>query len=684
METLFRSVAASLALTLAIVFSGVPVAAQTYGVGVSSSGQNGVGCNNGQSGSAYSTNTSGQTNTGASGYDQQQNCAGSAYQQGGGSSGAASAAFTPLVIPQVDNAAIAAGTPTENLRAVNPLTDNALPAPLYARPSASPGQFQLYQKPVAQLNEFEKFVKVTLGRPLPRFGSSLILNGGRGFTTSPTTTVPADYALNPGDELLIGVTGSVEANLRLVIDSQGKIFVPRLGAINVAGIRYGELQAALLRRFNEQYKQVKISAVVSRLHGITVYVTGYAVSPGSFVVSSLSTMIDAVLQAGGPSEGGSFRTIELRRGGRLVTTLDLYDLLLRGDTSRDAVLQNGDVLNIDPVGPESAVTGSVNSEGIYEAKPGETLGDLLHYAGGPTTLADDSRIFVARLANADKTGWEEIGVARASGYPAEAGDILRLVSRAPIAEPQERQAVLVSIEGEVEKPGRYYLRPGASVGELLSRAGGLTSSAFVFGTQIDRDSVQRQQQISFDKAVDDLELAAAAAPLSSLASSSDRASLDTSRQTAALAVIDRLRQRKPDGRLVLELPYEATALPTQLTLENNDKIYIPAKPTTIGVFGAVYRAGSFLYTGGRLGDYVRLAGGAQRFADRGDVFVVRANGSVLAARIDKDFVRRAALPGDVIFMPVRTSQSALQRLVDIATIIFNFGIGAATIRGLVG
>ena len=676
----FHSTVAFVCILVALVFGGA-VEAQTYGAGVSSSGQS--NCNN--SGNNQSNGNGGDSSglfSGSSNNSQQGFC-GPGYQQSTNGIQSSASTFSPVTIQSNTSQTQNGAQPTEDLRVPTP-ADNATSTPLYARPTGNGGAFELYRKPPPPLNEFEKFVDVTLGRKLPRFGSSLVLNGGRGFAAPATTTVPADYALNPGDELLIGVTGSVEASLRLVIDNQGRIFVPKLGEINVAGIRYGDLQAALLRRFNEQYKQIKVSAIVSRLHGVTVYVTGYAVSPGAYVVSSISTMIDAVLHAGGPSGGGSFRTIELRRSGRLVTTLDLYDLLLRGDTSHDAVLQNGDVLNIAPVGPESAVTGSVNSEGIYEAKAGETIGDLIRYAGGPATLADDSRIFVARLANADRTGWEELTVARATGFPAERGDIVRLVSRAPIAEPQERQAVLVSIEGEVERPGRYYLRPGATVGEVLTRAGGLTTGAFVFGTELDRDSVKRQQQASFDKAIDDLELAAAAAPLQSLASTSDRSSSDLSRQQAAFTVIERLRTHKPDGRLVLELPYEATALPVQLSLENNDRIYVPARPTTIGVFGAVYRPASFLYKGGYLGDYVRLAGGAQKYADAHDVFVVRANGSVFSARMNRNLARSAALPGDVIFVPVRTSPGALQRLVDIATLVFNFGIGAATIRGLLG
>ena len=349
------------------------------------------------------------------------------------------------------------------------------PAPLYARPTATPGQFELFTRPPPRTSEFEDYVAKTLGRPLPRFGAALATGATKGFAIPPTTTVPPDYILNPGDELVIGVSGSVEAELRLVIDREGRIFVPKVGSINVAGVRYGDLAEALARRFSEQYKRARLSVSIGHLHGLTVYVTGYAVSPGAYTVSSLSTMVDAVLAAGGPAGGGSFRRIELRRGGQLVTTLDLYDLLLRGDKTHDAVLQNDDVLNIAPVGPELAVTGSVNAEAIYEAKPGETLADIIAFAGGLNSLADDTRLIVARLGDLDLTGSRKLTFAQARGFPAERGDIVEILSLGNIARPQERQAILATIEGEVDRPGRYYLTPGSTMADLLGRAGGLTA-----------------------------------------------------------------------------------------------------------------------------------------------------------------------------------------------------------------
>ncbi|MEP6967087.1 MAG: SLBB domain-containing protein [Pseudomonadota bacterium] len=589
--------------------------------------------------------------------------------------------YTPAVIQNSANAA-------RSDLATTPVTrpaETAPARPLYARPGATPGQFELFTRPPPAPGQFEAFVERALGRPLPRFGASLILEGGKGFALGPTTTVPPDYRLNPGDELLIGVTGSVEADLRLVIDAEGRIFVPRIGPINVAGVRYGDLSDALSRRFAEQFKKARVSVVIGRLHGLTVYVTGYAVSPGAYTVSSLSTLVDAVLAAGGPSAAGSFRSIQLRRGGQRVTDLDLYDLLLKGDKSHDAVLQNEDVLYIGPAGAELAISGAVNSEAIYEAKSGETLGDVIGFAGGFNTLADDTRVIVSRLADLDSTGSQQLSFAKAMRFPAERGDIVRVLSLAGVARPLERQAILATIEGEVDHAGRYYLAPGSTIADLLARAGGMTSGAYVFGTELDRVTVKEQQQISFDKAIGDLELAAAALPLSSPGGTAEKAASASARSQAALAVIDRLKQHKPDGRLVLSLGPEARALPGSLALEDHDRIIIPPRPKTVGVFGAVYQPGSFLFTPvTRLGAYLALAGGPQKIADKGDVFVVRANGAVLSSQQDRGLRSRPALPGDVIFVPVRTSRSAFEKLLDVATLVYQFGIGALAIKAIGG
>ena len=523
------------------------------------------------------------------------------------------------------------------------------------------------------LSEFERYVSDVVDKPMRRFGSSLLVPGSRDFTAPPTATVPPDYQLNPGDEILIGLAGSVEAsNLRLTIDPEGRIFVPRVGAVNVGGVRYGDLQALIARAVSRQYRSFRVAVSVGKLHGITVYVTGFARTPGSYTVSSLSTLVNAVLAAGGPSGGGSFRSIQVRRNGRLVSDFDLYDLLLKGDRSADIVLQSGDVIYIAPAGPQVAVVGSVNVEAIYEARRDETLEQMLLYAGGVNTVADDTRLLL--IDPTKPGGWQQLSPPQVQARVASRGEILRVLPAIGIAQPQVRLPALVTVSGEVARPGRYYVEPGTPLASVLEQAGGLTAQAYVYGTVFTRDSVRTTQRESYRRAIGDLELALKAQPLTSASQSTN---IDPARLQAVQSIVDQLRRREPDGRMVLNVTPADSALPGTVVVENNDSIYVPPQPVTVGVFGAVPSPASFQYVRGEtIGDYLRQAGGFQKIADKSKIFVVRANGTLIAHNVE----RAKALPGDLIFVPINASRGEFwARLRDISSALLPAVVTTAAI-----
>ena len=539
------------------------------------------------------------------------------------------------------------------------------------------------QRPPAPPGEFERFVAAVLGEPLPRFGSTLV-SDTRAFAPSTNATVPPDYRINPGDIVSLGLTGSVEGALQLTVDSNGRVFIPRIGAVNVGGVRYGDLEGVLRGTVGREFREFNLSVSIGELQGLRVYVTGFVASPGAYTVSSLSTVVNAVLAAGGPSASGSFRNISLQRNGRTITTLDLYDLLLSGDKSDDVVLQNEDVIFIGPVGDQLAITGSVNNAGIFEAGPGENLDDLLRYAGGPSSIADRDRLLVANVSNINQSGWENLTWAEARTTAPEAGAIIRVLPAVGLAQPLERQAVLVTIEGEVERPGNYYLPPGSTMADLLAQAGAFTPRAYLYGTQVLRESIRTQQEAGFAQAISSLELSLAAAPITDRRS---RTSGDAEQeQRFATAILDQLRTRRPDGRIILAGPPDGQLLPMGLLLENNDKVLIPPRPVTVGVFGAVFQPGSFAETSGdRIEDYLAKAGGPTRIADRSGLFVVRANGSVVSQqqRGRGDVLMEYALPGDLIFIPVQTRRDGLlDRVIEVATAIYQVSLGAVGLKVL--
>lgn len=549
------------------------------------------------------------------------------------------------------------------------------------RQTASTDQLtsSLLLKPPAAPGEFETYIERLLGRKLQRYGADLILPSSRDFAQPATASVPPSYVVRPGDTIVISLSGSMDGSVRRKVDNTGKIFLEGVGAIRVAGVRHADLRDTLAAAIGSQYRGFTVSVALESLRGIRVYVTGFANNPGAFTVSSLSTMANALFQAGGPTSGGSFRSIKLYRNGHEVGDFDLYQLLRGGNRVKDLVLENEDVLFVPPAGPQVAVIGSVQEEAIYEAQAGESVEQMLLAAGGPNTLGDSNRIILYRSHDNDRPGPRELSRPEARATRVEAGDIIQLLSTGSLIQPLERQSVLVRIEGEVQHPGIYYVAPNTSLDTIVGQAGGITSRAFVYGTKLTRQSVKQQQREGYRDAVQQLELSLAAAPIVNDTSVS---SADRQAQIAgARAVLDRLKQTEPDGRVVLPIAYADASLPGATMMEDGDVIFIPARPSTVGVFGAVYRPASFMLGGGRpakVKDYVELAGGTLRSADRGGIFVVRANGEVLSRK--RGALNAVVYPGDVIFIPVKTQGNTFwAKFKDITQTLFQLGLATATV-----
>ncbi len=531
----------------------------------------------------------------------------------------------------------------------------------------------------ADPGEFEIWIRQVTGRPIKRFGADLLLPGAGNFAMPATSTIPPDYALNIGDTISIALTGSVEGSVDIPIDRDGNIYLANVGSVSLLGVRYRDLHDRISSAVGRKYRGFEVTASIKRLRGVRVYVTGFANQPGAYSVNSLSTLVNAVLQAGGPSAGGSFRSVKLYRNGREVADFDLYELLRKGNRSRDPLLENEDVLFIPAVGKQIAVVGSINEEAIYETKPGESVAEIVALAGGPTNVGDASRVILYRLSDQNTVGSRELDRLAAAGMAAEGGDILQILPEGTLARSLEKQQAIVRIEGEVNKPGNYFVPPNTPLSTVVAMAGGLTQRAYVYGTRFSRESVRAQQRRSFLEAVEQMELSLAAAPLSG-----DRL-IDAGERQAQLAAarsfLEKLRTNEPDGRLVIDIGPADRALPGELLVENNDRVVIPPRVETVGVFGAVYRPASFLLSPGQgrlVRDYLEQAGGAIRGGDRGNIFVVRANGSVLTKR--RGALKARVLPGDTVFVPIRTqSSSVLAKIRDISQILFQFGFSAAAL-----
>src|ERR1700733_380529 len=334
-----------------------------------------------------------------------------------------------------------------------------------AVPPLNPSQMRQVQVPLKPETEFEQMVADSVGRPLPLFGQSLFVQAPSTFSPVDFMQVPGDYIIGPGDELQIKIWGQVEASLRAIVDRSGQVYIPQVGQISVAGIHYGDLEQHLKSEIAKTFKNFNVTASIGRLRSIQIIVVGNARYPGTYTISSLSTLVNAIFASGGPTPQGSLRHIQVRRGGATITDFDFYDLLIKGDKSKDVRLQPGDVLYIPHVGPLVAIAGSVNTPAIYEMKDDSTLGDLIEVAGDLSTVADASKVTIDRFVDHQARKTLEFPYDEQSRpLPLKDGDIVRVFSMVP------RFEDTVTLRGSVDNPGRYPWKPGTRIRDLIPNA----------------------------------------------------------------------------------------------------------------------------------------------------------------------------------------------------------------------
>ena len=338
--------------------------------------------------------------------------------------------------------------------------------------------------------------------PLLQFGYSLF--NQLPTTFAPVTDVPVGpgYVIGPGDGLNIVLWGGVQEAYQVEVDRNGAITIPRLGVVQVVGFTLEQLQAFLHRRFREYYPDFQMAVTLGKLRTIRVYIVGEVKQSGAYTISSLSTIINALFASGGPTKNGTLRRIQLVRNGKTVQTLDLYNFLLRGDKSQDKTLQSDDTIFVPVIGAVAGVAGNVKRPAIYETTPGTTLQQLVEIAGGITPSGYLQRVHVERFVAHQKKVVVDLDLSTAPSPGTK--DLWRtviqdgdLISVFPIVTTLEN---VVNLEGHVIRPGRYELKPGMRLRDLLPSYTALLPEPYVDYAEIIRllRPDLRRQIVSFN------------------------------------------------------------------------------------------------------------------------------------------------------------------------------------------
>lgn len=298
---------------------------------------------------------------------------------------------------------------------------------------------------------------------LQPFGYDLFAGSPSTFAPLDYAPVPASYLLGPGDSLRIQLLGKQSEQYELTVNRDGDIDFPELGPMLVSGLTFDEAKSAIGEQISQRMIGVQVHVTMGKVRPLQVLVMGEAYKPGSYTVSALSTITHAIFAAGGVKPLASLRNVQLKRAGELVATLDLYDLLLDGDSSHDLMLKPGDVVLIPTVGKTVTVDGQVRRPAIYEFQDGETLDDALRFAGGWLAGGYPASATLERFGKQQQRQVETIDLtaSQGQGIALRDGDLLRV----PVA--SSRFASGVTLIGAVVRPGNHAFRDGMRLSDLL-------------------------------------------------------------------------------------------------------------------------------------------------------------------------------------------------------------------------
>jgi polysaccharide export outer membrane protein len=334
-------------------------------------------------------------------------------------------------------------------------SDGQLNNPVYPRGT----MFDEFGNPINTLGDFESQQTADDDKELTLYGKDLFANAPSTFSPVSDVPVPANYIIGPGDELVLQLYGKENEEYKLKVGRDGNIIVPKLGPISIATKSFSEAKVFLNERIKNQIIGVEVSLTLGELRSMRVFVMGEAYKPGAYSVSSLSTITHALFVSGGVSDIASLRNIQLKRAGKLIETLDLYELLNSGDTRKDILLQPGDAVFIPPVENTITINGQVRRPAIYELKGGESLSDVLKLAGGTLANGYEQAISIKRFIDGKQI---QLTVdQQTQNLVVLNGDDIVVPEVSPFVSDS------ISIIGAVARPGKYQWHKNLKISSLL-------------------------------------------------------------------------------------------------------------------------------------------------------------------------------------------------------------------------
>lgn len=518
-----------------------------------------------------------------------------------------------------------------------------------------------------------------------RFGEELFSDKRDEFKIADDAQAPDDYLLGLGDQIIIQYYGAESEDYNIEIDRNGSILLPKVGPINLNGLMLYEAQELIRSRVNSQLVGVNATVSIGKTKYINIFIAGNVEAPGVYSMPALSRVTHALYLAGGITDLGTYRNIQVKRGGKLIGKVDLYDFLINGDNSSDINLRSNDVILVGGSEKNLQITGAVKRTGIFELKGGEDAKTLISYAGGLAPGADTEAVIYSSLTSDIPN--KILDFSSKDGFNFFDGDSIHFKFRASTYKKvnssnyalQKSSAIRVNIQGEVNYPGTYLMAAGERISNLLERAGGPTESAFMDGAVFTREKVRQREAFRARELAEEVRR--------QVVSSSQTQSTNRLEVSDVEFITEQLENYTGIGRIIIDLPRAlAGRNDADLILADGDALFIPGRSNTVTVFGEVRRQSSYVYNPQfEVEDYLTLAAGMTQLADEENIYIIKANGNVAQPKGGwfKYGSEKLLSEGDTIIVPVDYSyRQSLPFWRDVISIVYQGAVAIAAISGL--
>ena len=485
---------------------------------------------------------------------------------------------------------------------------------------------------------------------LRRFGEDFFSSYQSTFLPVNEPNFGADYILDVGDKLtvqLVGAQKGFQRPTRIEIKRDGGFHIPEVGKLYLASKTFQEAESLIKAVVAETYIGVDAVVTLSALRDMNILMVGNISQPGLYILQGGASVIQAIFNAGGITDLGSYRSVLHKRNNKVIEKIDLYNLIAFGDFEFSSSLRSGDSIVVETKGAEITLTSESLYSAIYEILPDESFGDILEFAGfKPTRYKTDFPFQLSRATNQDVINMTFSHEEVKKFIPIH-GDAFSMNS----IEPSFVNQIKVQILGEVGIPGEYTLEKGTKLSELLTLAGGYTENAYTFAGALTRVSTKEVEQRINERIYQDM--------IKFIASNANAAQVAGGDSFAL--ILNEFRNTKPVGRVTAEFDINKIKGNSNLdiSLADGDRIVIPEYKSEVYVLGDVLNPGARLYKPNNSGrDYIEISGGHGKYAEKNRSIIIHPNGdaflyneSIVSFRKNVDIY-----PGTIIYVPREIGQ----------------------------